>query len=509
MRNKDELSLKIRKIWTKIQKTLIYIIVILFIVLIILNNIISIENDQISNYLFYFLVGIFFFVVIISSFIPTYPNEEEIKFQIKKTSILIIDSKLDLKFKRHGKFKKIRENFEIIHIPWESLTEVVISDFQIVILTINSEILVSWDFNQEITHFKKEFSSVLEKNGTIIVFAGFCTISNRINPVFSTIPEKFKVNISTFLPFIVTKENTNRVTSYLEFNDNIPDIFRKLFFQEGKINSQWFWVLDKESYTGYCKELAYNNQGEVVSGLFYEQETKGSVIVLPHSFTIYSNIKKILDNLRPLFNSIKHIKETGNLEISSEKIPKWVSEYDILNGNEIKEIIKEKKEELKAIEERKKLLYTTDKELEKSVQMVLEIFGYHNFKKTKEKVDLIFDDEDIRFVAEIKGLTRTAKPRDVRQLYVWMKNEEQDIDFENRRLKGLFICNTERNIKPEERKNPFDKNLIKESEKLDWGLLTTQELLKTYEQQSKGKISNEEIRRRLSSESGEIILSKN
>ena len=72
----------------------------------------------------------------------------------------------------------------------------------------------------------------------------------------------------------------------------------------------------------------------------------------------------------------------------------------------------------------------------------------------------------------------------------------------------MFICNTERKKRPEEREEPFHKDIIKEAKENGWGLLTTLELFHAYELFYEGKISREDIKKSMITQVGVITLTK-
>ena len=359
--------------------------------------------------------------------------------------------------------------------------------------------------SKKIADLQRDFLKVLSNKGTIIVFSGYSTIRKRPELAFGKHIHIHKLKISSFFPFIPTKDYNPQGGSLRKFNTMSEDL-QDLFFSEGKINFRWFWVLDKDDFSGNCKALAYNTQGDTISGIFFHE--KGSVFVIPRSDDNRKIIRNILRNVLLLDDIINHILETDDIDFSREETPLWVEDYDVLGKEKLLQEIQHKEDQVKYVERIKKLLYSKGRTLEKTVRMVLESFDFNNFRKTKEKLDLVFEDGSIRFVSEIKGSDNVAKPKNAKQLYEWIENEMQKQPPKEVKLKGLFIFNAERKKRPDEREKPFHKNLIKEAKENGWGLLTTLELFHAYELLYEGKISSDDIKKSMITQVGVIVLTK-
>ncbi len=502
-----ETILKIRKKWTKYRWYPFFIAIISLICVSIESNVRNIDRKEIVFYLITIASGYFIIVVTLSDhsiFIP-YPTDEERIFKFRKTNVLIVDPFLDLNPNKKGKFNKEKENFQVDHVAWNELMDVVISNYQMIILDIDEDLIISWNLEEKIADLERDFLKVLSNKGTIIVFSGHSTIRKRPNLAFEKHFPKHELNVSSFFPFIPTKDYNPQEGSLRDFN-TMSDDLQELFFSEGKINFRWFWTLDNDDFSGNCKTLAYNTQGDIISGIFFHE--KGSVFVIPRSDDNRKIIKNILSNVLLLDNIVNHILETDDIDFSREETPLWVEDYNVLRKEKLLQEIQHKEDQVKDIERIKKLLYSKGRTLEKTVRIVLESFDFSNFSKTKEKVDLIFEDGSVRFVSEIKGLDKVTKPKNVTQLYKWIENERQKQPLKEVKLKGLFICNTERKKRPEEREKPFHKNLIQEAKENGWGLLTTLELFHAYELFCEGELSSEDIKKSMITQVGVIVLTK-
>ncbi len=502
-----EMILKIRKKWTKYRWYPFFIAIIPLIYIVIESNVRNIDRKEIIGYLILFAFVYFNIVVLLSTYsilIP-YPTDEERIFKFRKTNVLIVDPSLDLNPSKKRKFYREEENFQVDHIAWNELMNVIISNFQMIILDINKDLVISWNLEEKIADLQRDFLKVLSNEGIIIAFSGYSTISKRPNLAFGEHFPNRELNVSSFFPFIPTKDYNPQGGSLRDFNTMSEDL-QELFFGEGKNNFRWFCTLDKDDFSGNCKTLAYNTQGDIISGIFFHE--KGSVFVIPQSNDNRKIIRNILSNVLLLDDIVNHILETDDIDFSREKTPLWVKDYDVLGKEKLLQEIQHKEDQVKHIERIKKLLYTEGRVLEKTVHMVLESFGFNNFRKTKEKVDLVFEDGSIRFVSEIKGLDKVAKPKNVTQLYKWIEDEKQKQPPKEVGLKGLFICNTERKKRPDEREKPFHKDLIEEAKKNGWGLLTTLELFHAYELLYEGKISSDDIKKSMNKQVGVIVLTK-
>ncbi len=142
------------------------------------------------------------------------------------------------------------------------------------------------------------------------------------------------------------------------------------------------------------------------------------------------------------------------------------------------------------------------------MRLVLSDLDAKIITQTKDKVDLIFETENKRFIAEVKGLKGIATIKKLSQMYRWRVDELDNEEKSIKSLKLLLICNTEQKIEPRDRKEPFHERTIDEAIKLGWGLLSTLELFHALEKVASKEIDKEQILVALEEQVGVIKLTK-
>lgn len=204
-------------------------------------------------------------------------------------------------------------------------------------------------------------------------------------------------------------------------------------------------------------DLILNNSSEILGGSFsYDQSViqSGTMYLLPPLEDGEVAINTILDILG-VIGTTPAPSWSKTLEIPGVKsIEKQIKQKKSNIGNIQKEVseLEIKKESL---EKYKKLLYTTDKELEKIVKEALNLLGLKNVRdgRTSSLEDALFDKNhsnwDI-FVVEVKGVKKNIDLDDIREAENWVFDYEKM----NKAAKGVVIANTFRleDIKTSEKK---------------------------------------------------------
>ena len=249
-----------------------------------------------------------------------------------------------------------------------------------------------------------------------------------------------------------------------------------------KFEFQWKWAIDGEIPSN-TYPLAKNKTGKIVSLIWKKEKT--TIVFLPHPNNKKEYIEYILQNYEKIKKKLTHIKDlAGPL-----KKPPWIQDYEI---REKKKLIKKRKEISKAInryEILEKLLYTNSTPLENAVCSSLSYLGVKILDRTNDEVDLIFETDNKRFVAEIKGLKSEASEGNITQLFRWYAKDSENQPNREKPIKAIFICNPHRSIEPDKRKKPFHKKVINIIEGHEWGLLTTLELFNSVNKVLKGDLS--------------------
>jgi len=151
----------------------------------------------------------------------------------------------------------------------------------------------------------------------------------------------------------------------------------------------------------------------------------------------------------------------------------------------------------KEITQFKQLIYETGDPLEDICKTTLSQLGY----KTDDSVeDFILTTEDKEAIVEVKGRERSILREDGAQLAQNRRNYAIQKGKGIREIKAILLGNPWRLVLPLEeraRKEPFSIHLADDSVVEDMALVTTVELLKAYSAFLVGKISKEEIIKRL------------
>lgn len=210
---------------------------------------------------------------------------------------------------------------------------------------------------------------------------------------------------------------------------------------------------------------------------------------------------------------IKHfIEKYCKDKDKKESRPEWVYNITFFNdeqlnqdkGNNIKQINELKKvnvkidRELEKNLEYKSILYTNGDELVQVVMSILdELLDYDSSEFVDEKrEDFLIKKEDITFIGEVKGVSSAIANKNVSQLDVHVQSYLDNLqeDGKEEKVKGLLIINHQRNKPIEERQEVHEHqaNLAKRNGSL---IIETQTLLKIFEKYKLGKITKEECKK--------------
>lgn len=203
------------------------------------------------------------------------------------------------------------------------------------------------------------------------------------------------------------------------------------------------------------------------------------------------------------------IKGIG-LDEQKAEIPQWLIDYKCFDDEQQQELIDESNreiDELKAkikqanikLEENSKyksVLVTSGNELVSTVFDFLERLldcDLSSFKDEKRE-DFLIPKENITFIGEIKGVTSNVKYEHVTQVEVHRGKYLDKLKDENRKenTKTLLIINPIRN-KPLAEREPINEEQIDLSRKFGSLIITTETLLKIFEQFLTGKITSDKI----------------
>jgi len=212
------------------------------------------------------------------------------------------------------------------------------------------------------------------------------------------------------------------------------------------------------------------------------------------------------------------LEDFFGIKISEMLEPDWVREIKVPDENKIKGRIKksldririEKKEieklkqELQSITKFRKLLYTEDEELEQIVWTTFRELGAKVIEpKEKNKEDGWIETKFGKAVVEIKKAAKSASRVDTRQLDNWVGN----CIANGEECKGILIINHYGDKPLKERKEPFPSDVRDHAKKARPGnpfcLLTTVELFRAFCAFKEGKVSSDEIFKKIFEADGE------
>jgi hypothetical protein len=255
------------------------------------------------------------------------------------------------------------------------------------------------------------------------------------------------------------------------------------FTEEGKLLiNYWNIVKDMSSYESILNFsgtplLKTNDNTDIVGGYFTEKSLGTMIylppIKLPKDFKLITwteESKNFGHNLAKEIISIdKKLKTTDVLSLK----PEWISvpEFTILKENELNEIISNKMQNIKELEEEiknlndelkenlvpKQLLYETGIPLENAIIHGLRIIGFDakNFQDEESEFDIVFSSEEGRFIGEAEGKDNKAIAiTKARQLEINIQ-EDFDKDGVDSYAFGVLFGNGYRLTKPSQRGDEF------------------------------------------------------
>jgi hypothetical protein len=238
--------------------------------------------------------------------------------------------------------------------------------------------------------------------------------------------------------------------------------------------------------------------------------------------TVVSNDNIIITTL-DICNStdqlIDFLKVIGLYNDNKEPIPEWLKDYEILDDSEQKELIAEKKAQIKeanrAIQsaedklnenlEFKSILYENGDLLVEHVYKILqEVLNkdMSNFiDEKKEDFNVSFD--NVTYIGEIKGVTSNVKSEHISQLDVHCQGYKDKLQEENKEenVKGLLVINPLRN-KPLEDREPIHEQQIALAKRNESLIIETELLLELFEKFRNNEITTEKIIEVFSTETG-------
>jgi hypothetical protein len=345
----------------------------------------------------------------------------------------------------------------------------------------------SFQYKEDIQHWKKELLNCLQSGRTVFLFLGekkyfFLKTGTKEYQAKVTINHVDQHDNYEFLPVNIGKVITAKGTN-IEYTKNV--LFSN-FYKNFKSNLEYQVYL--EDIASSTLLFTGKNKNKILGAMF--KIGSGHLVVLPNlsydekKFIKYKTDKKGKETGSWTTEAIKFGDtltgclveiDRGLTQVSTKTLPPaWVTEdcYILNEEQKIKDEIKRNNEEIKTIEQKNKLLqsklqeeelfkdllFEQGKPLELAVIKALEMLGFNaeNFNDGELELDqVILGPEGYRYVGECEG--KDNKDIDIdkfRQLL-----ESMNADFAREEISekafGILFGNPQRLLNPKERTLDF------------------------------------------------------
>ena len=244
-----------------------------------------------------------------------------------------------------------------------------------------------------------------------------------------------------------------------------------------------------------------------------DQKLKSDMSEHPVLFGVLNNYYTTLhfENSSELMSVLEEI---GFVE-TEEAAPLWFDGVEFFNDVQLKQKREEKERQMKELDQAirdidlellmnrrfKSILYTNGKELEHTVQEILEqvmdcrLSDFQDLKKE----DFLIKKEDVSFIGEIKGVNTNVKNSFISQLD--NHADERADNHPEEHLKRLLIINDQRDQDPATRE-PVAEEQIEKAKRSKCLIIRTPDLLKVYEMFKMGELTANQIYECFSENSG-------
>jgi len=184
--------------------------------------------------------------------------------------------------------------------------------------------------------------------------------------------------------------------------------------------------------------------------------------------------------------------------LTLQKKPDWINGFQ----NEAKAEILSKIEELNkkkiSHETFERLLYATDKPLEKAVAFALEFLEFRKVVHVDQddKHDVEFEPDNREYILEVKGKGDAADKDNVLQLRGWIDKKINE-GSKSDKLVGMLVVNHYRYDEPKKRKKPLTQKAVEFMRMNHFKLVTTTFIYKLIQDVLNKKISKEDARKKI------------
>jgi hypothetical protein len=207
----------------------------------------------------------------------------------------------------------------------------------------------------------------------------------------------------------------------------------------------------------------------------------------------------------PVIEGIKLILQNRYNLILESETPEWINEYKLPEQLDVEYKIGEYEKEIKNLEGNieklqeplhhvnsfQKLLYETGENLRNIVLDALENLG-----AKVDRTDISQDDGRLidpfgrKATIEVKGVEKSVKRKDIRQLEDWMDTAKEKDNWES---KGILIANTYIKNPLNKRKEPFPNDCSKKAISEEICLITTTQLFKALQHLQENEFNQEDF----------------
>lgn len=136
--------------------------------------------------------------------------------------------------------------------------------------------------------------------------------------------------------------------------------------------------------------------------------------------------------------------------------PDWIEDYEFDAKNNLRDKIDEMTDEIGEYRRLERLLYGMGSSLEESVEEALDFLGF-DFGSTVNAEDFLIEDDEHKFVIEVKSANKPISKDAVDQLGGWIQKAiENGVEMDN--ISGILLFNHQATVAPSERDRPLTES---------------------------------------------------
>jgi len=211
-----------------------------------------------------------------------------------------------------------------------------------------------------------------------------------------------------------------------------------------------------------------------------------------HFLPFTENINKVIRLILNDLNGTDEPSWLGDIKVRGES--ELITEIEMYKNN-IEKItiqVNEAEQKKEIIQRPKKILYETGKQLEKCVSEVFEELGVKLTKPEDKTIeDRYFEVDNVKIYVEIRGKENSNfLEKDLNQIIQRVADKDSHDKYP---LRGIFVFNNQRLTKPNERNNPFNKNITDKAKTFGICLIDTNTLFQIFNLENGSKYFKEKL----------------